>query len=195
MKWLMICYWLINLSGINLTSEDLKQDQCVEIIVIQNTQLKYGYLENRLPIAIKLEKETGVPYQVQIAVDIAESGYKDNLKFDNLKNYNNDSWVTCKCNYSSQLREKHKCEDCCFRAYDQYAQRWMYFKKYKTMEDNWKDKATIIAGYKWFKPNMSFEWYAQHLEGCYAESNKYSESLNWINEHYLKNMKYELVKL
>ena len=193
MRWLMI-YWLINLSGINLIPEDLKENQqCLELITVQQTTLKYQYLEKRLPIAIKIESETGVSVALQIAVDIAESGYKE--KSNQFQNYHNDSWVTCKCNYSKKLRNKHKCEDCCFKAYDQYAHRWMYFKKYKTMEDNWKDKARIISNYKWFKPNMSFEWYAQQLEGCYAESDKYNESLNWINQHYLKNMKYELVKI
>lgn len=161
-----------------------------KIILYQGTALKSEYLDSIIDIAIIMEQKTGVPVSVQIAVDLLESGYdKDKTK------YNNNGWITCKCNYSKRLRNKHKNLDICFLAYDEYANRWCYFKKYKTVEECWEDKARIISKYKWFKPNQSFEYYSKHLQGCYAESKKYTESLNKINNWFLKDFRYEILYL
>ncbi len=161
----------------------------VPALLYSGTVLPDEYLDGRLELAIKMYEIYNVPVLVQIAVDIAESGVKKVSKF------NNDSWVTCRCNYSKKLREKHSHKDCCFRAFDQHAGKWYYFKKYKTVEDNWADKAKIISHYKWFKPDMPYEFYAKHLQGCYAESDKYTTSLMNINRCYLKTMEYEILHI
>lgn len=191
--------WLINLIFIfafylviEPKVQEKREEMLIETLLFQNTALSYDYMEVRLPLALALEEKYGVPYKVQIAIDIAESGYKEN---QDTSRYNNDCWITCSCNYNQKLRSQHRKEDRCFLAFDTYAGKYYYFKKYKTIEENWEDKAKIISRYKWFKPNQPFEWYAKRLQGCYAESNKYATSLNNIHKRNLANLKYETIYL
>lgn len=157
-------------------------------VIWSNTKLSNNYLQERINYAYIFEKVYKVPVKVQLAVDLLESG------FDVKKSqFNNDSWVTCKCNNNKKLRKEHSHLDVCFKAYDKGDKKWYYFKKYKSIAGNWHDKARIISNYKWFKPNQSFEFYAKHLQGTYATSKRYTELLCKINDKYLKNMKYDLL--
>ncbi len=187
MKYVLVVLFFIGffISPIPNEKPQIKVAKKERILIYSDTRLPDNYLKNRLKQAIIIERMYGVPVKVQIAIDLMESGINKKSKF------HNDSWVTCQCNYSKKLRNKHKNSDVCFSAYDSGHKR--YFKKYKSITDNWIDKARIISRYKWFKPNQPFEFYSKRLQGTYAESKIYTKSLNAIHSLYLQTIQYDIL--
>lgn len=190
MKYILIMLVLIASGWYQPELEDYDYYESVPVLLYSGTALPDDYLNGRLELAIKMEELYQVPVAVQIAVDIIESGVKKKNRYHK---YKNDSWVVCKCNYNSKTRSKHSDNKICFRAYDQYVGNYKYFKKYNTVEQGWEDKARIIASYKWFKPNMPFEYYAKHLQGTYAESKTYTAALKQVKKQYVNKLEYEIL--
>lgn len=166
----------------------VNQEESVTALLVQHTTLPYNYIEQRFMIAIALEEQTGVPFNVQVAIDIIESGVEKNKE-----KFNNSSWITCRCNFDDKLRKQHETEDVCFYQFDTSMGKTYYFKKYKNIQENWAHKAYIISNYSWFKKDMPFDWYAERLEGSFAESVDYKEGLMRVYNSYLKDMKYDIL--
>lgn len=149
---------------------------------ILNSKLPENYINQYLKIALEVEEQTGVPIEIQMTIDIIETGFKK----ENMK-YNNGGNVTCKCNYS---KNKHTDDSVCFVGFDNIEKQYVRYVKENSIEEAWLKKAKIIKGYKWYKEDMDFDYYANHLQGTYASSSTYAKALKYLKRKYFKNVEY-----